>query len=257
MVSYYEKKIKDAREDNKISVEKKEGLIRGYKKQRNIHRERVTYYEGLNPSNWKELNKAYIENHNKKREDLLSRIKALEVRKESMQSESDSTQKSFEAARNIAFADDFIAEIEALGDLTEWKKDILDEEGNVLKEQNNTMYYVWFLIFFLFIFIEISPILAKILSGEGLYDSASNDYKQKVRIELRHEANGEIRYTQQTVDVQAQILADFKDGQIDTLKKLLDAWEKQYLAETQQKQLTSIEYKQRLEEILNYRFKLR
>ena len=160
-------------------------------------------------------------------------------------------EKSDEAAE-IAYTNNFITQLEALGDLTKWKFDKLDENGNILEEANNTMWYMNLAVIILFLTIETAPIFVKLISGKGQYDVALEAEDTKKEAEFIHDANTEIAVAEQKSQLQLQVLMNNQQAQLGMLQTAIQSWQTKKTQELNSGQLSDNEYKKKIRSILDF-----
>lgn len=141
-------------------------------------------------------------------------------------------------ATDIAFTNTFITQVEALGDLTAWKSDIVDENGVVLEEaESNSMFWMNIAIIILFILIETAPVVVKLLSKKGIYEDkvieleqvSENNTETKVKLNIAN--NKDIlqidsnsnkilmdRITSAQIEIAERIIQKWKFNEFDKLK---------------------------------------
>lgn len=155
-------------------------------------------------------------------------------------------------AVNIAYTNNFITQIEALGDLTKWRYDELDENGNVVEEENNTMWYMNLAIILLFIVIETAPVFVKLISNKGQYDIALEADDTKKEAEFIHDANTDIAIAEQKSQLQLQALMNNQQAQLGMLQTAIQSWQNQKTQELNNGSLSDSEYKSIIQEILEF-----
>ncbi|PHN01146.1 DUF4407 domain-containing protein [Flavilitoribacter nigricans] len=88
-----------------------------------------------------------------------------------------------------------LTQIDALSSLTQWKKPIENDEGEI-ERPSNTLWWTGILISLIFIVIETAPILVKLMSDEGEYDllvdKTIDETKIKQLLGLRKKMKGNI-----------------------------------------------------------------
>lgn len=159
--------------------------------------------------------------------------------------------KSSDAA-NIAYTNNFITQIEALGDLTKWRYDEFDDNGNVVEEANNTMWYMNLAIIILFIVIETAPVFVKLISNKGQYDIALEADDTKKEAEFTHDANTDIAIAEQKSQLQLQALMNNQQAQLGMLQVAIQSWQNQKTQELNNGSLSDSEYKSIIQEILEF-----
>lgn len=198
------------------------------------------------------LNSRYRNSKSEELKAAESRDKNLELQKEEADKQTlELEQKSSDAA-NIAYTNNFITQIEALGDLTKWNYDELDEDGNIIEEANNTMWYMNLAIILLFIVIETAPIFVKLISNKGQYDIAIEADDTKRETEIIHEANTDIAIAEQKSQLKLQLLMNNHQAQLGMLQTAIQSWQNQKTQELNNGQLSDSEYRKIIQEILAF-----
>lgn len=203
-------------------------------------------------STYNTLNKRYKEN---KREELAEaeiKDKDMAAKKAEADSLAAVLEKKSGDATNIAYTNNFITQIEALGDLTKWRYDKLDENGNVIEEANNTMWYMNLAIILLFIVIETAPVFVKLISNKGQYDIALEADDTKKEAEFIHEANTDIAIAEQKSQLQLQALMNNQQAQLGMLQTAIQFWQNQKTQELNNGTLNDEQYKKIIKEILEF-----
>lgn len=119
--------------------------------------------------------------------------------------------KKADSINKIAYSDNFVTQVEALGALTQYKKPIKDETGNIIKKADNTMYWMSMAIIILFIVIETAPIFVKLISSKGQYDIAL-EYESK----LKEVKTARSTYTKMLyLQIKETVLAESQEKTID------------------------------------------
>jgi len=192
---------------------------------------------------------------NSKREELeaaKNRDKDLANQKNEADKQTLVLEKKSGDAANIAYSNNFITQIEALGDLTKWNYDKLDDNGSVIEKANNTMWYMNLAIILLFIVIETAPVFVKLISNKGQYDIALEAEDTKKESEFIHEANTDIAIAEQKSQLQLQALMNNQQAQLSMLQTAIISWQNQKKAELNNGTLNDDEYKRIFKEILNF-----
>ena len=192
---------------------------------------------------------------NSKREELEaaeSRDKDLATQKSEADKQTLELEKKSSEAANIAYTNNFITQIEALGDLTKWNYDKLDENGSVIEKANNTMWYMNLAIILLFIVIETAPVFVKLISSKGQYDIALEADDTKKESEFIHEANTDIAIAEQKSQLQLQALMNNQQAQLGMLQTAIMSWQNQKTTELNNGTLSDAEYKKIIQEILEF-----
>lgn len=145
--------------------------------------------------------------------------------------------ESAEAA-DIAYSNTFITQVEALGFLTKYKWDKIDEEtGEVIEEASNTMFWLNFAIIILFILIETSPVLVKLISPKGEYDDrliinkkhniAMLQTDSQTQIQLNNANNSHV--LQVDLSSNQQLLQVITQAQVEIAEAMVQKWKEEEL----------------------------
>jgi len=149
-----------------------------------------------------------------------------------------------------AFSENFIAQLEALGILTAYKQDTLNDDGTVGKKANNTLYWTNIAIILLFIIIETAPIFVKLISDKGQYDVALEANFAADESRIVSEVNTLILENEQMEELTLFVCEEKKKTQEELSKSLLKNWKDKI-----EKEIIAVDYdkfKTILEEIIEF-----
>jgi len=175
---YYSYDGEPTEENLKISLTKEgEELIAKYRSELNYHRDQIRSYQV-------KYNQAYnlVLDLKKKHRDqlavMLNEYKEKNAALFNRELEARDAEKVLSSKANeaisMAYSNNFIAQVEALGELTKFKKDIVDVDGTVIEEAENTMFWMNLFIIALFVLIECAPVFVKLLMPIGIYEERLN-----------------------------------------------------------------------------------
>lgn len=198
------------------------------------------------------LNDQYKARKARELEAAQNKNKELEVQKREADKQTALLEKKSSDAASIAYTNNFVTQIEALGDLTKWKKNVVDEKGKVIEKASNTMWFMNLAIILLFLVIETAPIFVKLISNKGQYDIALEAEETKKESEFIHAANTEIGIAEQKANLQLQALMNNHQAQLGMLQIAIQSWQTKKTAELNSGQLSDEDYKKVMEEILAF-----
>jgi hypothetical protein len=203
-------------------------------------------------STYNALNKRYKENKKEELAEAENKDKGIAARKAEADSLAAVLVKKSGDATTIAYTNNFITQIEALGDLTKWRYDKLDENGSIIEGVNNTMWYMNLAIILLFIVIETAPVFVKLISNKGQYDIALEADDTKKEAEFIHEANIDISIAEQKSQLKLQALMNNQQAQLGMLQTAIQSWQNQKTRDLNNGTLSDAEYKKIIQEILEF-----
>ncbi len=129
-----------------------------------------------------------------------------------------------------SFSENFVSQLEALGKLTKYQSTEKDEEGNVVKEPDNTMFWINIAIMLLFIVIETAPVFVKIIAPKGLYDEALEKKFEMDQSLIIGKSNQAIMNDIHNEESLVETIEKIKNYKQEVLTKYLDIWKEQELA---------------------------
>jgi hypothetical protein len=106
-----------------------------------------------------------------------------------------------------AFSNNFITQLEALGDLTK----ITDKDDDIARKKKRTMWWTSLVITLLFLVIELAPILTKLITKRGDYDEIleRSDYETMIaQKEIISRKNSEINELLRRAEEAARLSGD-------------------------------------------------
>lgn len=231
----------------KLLVENEQDYNKNLKKRQAqwaVYKSKLSVYDTINSkyknSKQKELEVAQEEDNTVQEQKNAADKQTLELEK-----------KSGDAA-NIAFTNNFITQLEALGDLTKWKENVVDENNIIIERKNNIMWYMNIAIILLFIVIETAPIFVKLITSKGQYDIALEAQDTKKESEFIHEANTYIAIEEQKSQLQLQVLMNNQQAQLGMLQTAIQSWQSQKTTELNSGQLSDADFKKIIQEILEF-----
>ena len=201
------------------------------------------------------LNNTYKKGKQAELNDAINKDKELANQKEEADSIASVLLVKTGQAAEFAYTNNFITQIEALGDLTTWNYDVYEEVDGVSKitaKANNTMWYMDWAIILLFIVIETAPIFVKLISSKGQYDIALEANDTKKESGFIHDANTDIAIAEQKSQLQLQVLMNNQQAQLGMVQTVIQSWQAQKTQELNNGQLSDIEYKAVIKEILEF-----
>jgi len=160
-----------------------------------------------------------IENHKKEYQDKINQFNTNLGTKEKEQKKIDmfiaTDTIKLRDVNKIAFSENFITQLEALGTLTKYKKSTINNDETVIAA-DNTMYWINLAIILLFIVIETAPIFVKLITSKGQYDIALE--AKFLTDESKIVSDSNIKILQ---DEKREEIALFKEEEDERMKKQL------------------------------------
>lgn len=216
-------------------------------KRDHLKSEIITLNQKINTINQKisNANIKHREQLNEKYNTLTEQKKIKDNLKENADLELNDKLRKMDSINNIAFTDNFITQLEALGRLTEYKEDKFDENNVLLLKANNTLFWVNLGLVFLFIIIETAPILVKLLSGKGYYEIALEAEFNTIEASIIEKANTHVLHYENKENAERKYYLLNEEKRFAVFEKLTDTWK-----ENQFKELDNITDNEDLNEIL-------
>jgi hypothetical protein len=156
--------------------------------------------------------------------------------------------RRLDSINNIAYSDNLVTQIKALGSLTKYREPVLDTEGNVIEEPDNTMYWMNWMIILLFIVIEIAPIFVKLISSKGQYEAAAES-KEKIK-KSNLESQSKMKEVEDESNEEATVLVSTKKSNV--IHNIMNAWESE-ITKNIKNYKDNKDFEDALKEVLKFR----
>ena len=156
----------------------------------------------------------YLENYQQRARDLVNDImnQSAEIKKKS-----DSIDIAMrpdilkgDTAVHAAFTDNFVTQIEALGDLT--------------SERLSTMWWMSWMIIILFMIIETSPIFVKLISPSGPYDEMLEAENVRLKSKSIYDSNTQMMMDEHDNQVKLQTYIQLQQNKSQEIENAIKAW---------------------------------
>lgn len=184
-----------------------------------------------------------------------ARLEAQDLKEQKNVADSTATvmKEESNAAVAIAYTDNFITQIEALGELTKWQEDETDENsGLIINKANNAMWYMNWAIIILFIVIETAPIFVKLVSSKGPYDIALEASETERASQFIHAANTVTSKAEQENYSELQALMNMHQVQINVVQAAAQKWFDKKQAELNNGMITDEEYREFIQKVIDF-----